>query len=168
MFLRQFQSVKMDDVYSEFKKATEIYIYSTGWEQAIISEQLQRSFFLVGKNVFVLPAAADELEAMLNRMEKNNLLIVISYRGENEALIHNIESLSARGVATMALTPFRQNRLAQICDYKLYYTIVEKKVANNDRPEIFFTGLYVLNDLLIMGYSNYLNNKLKEGRSSTL
>ncbi|WP_317764719.1 MurR/RpiR family transcriptional regulator [Pediococcus ethanolidurans] len=66
---QQFQSLKMNDIYASLHKANDIYIYSTGWEQEIISEQLQRNFFLTGEKVYVLPAAVDELNMALQRMK---------------------------------------------------------------------------------------------------
>ncbi|MDV7694571.1 MurR/RpiR family transcriptional regulator [Pediococcus parvulus] len=156
---QQFQSVKMNGIYESLDKADDIYIYSTGWEQEIISEQLQRNFFLAGKKVYSLPAAVDELEMALQRMKPDDLLMVISYSGNNKQLLKSMWHAVVRGISTLSFTPFKQNALAEMCKYNLYYSVVEKKVSDIKNVEIFFTGLYVLNDLLVMGYSDYLKNK---------
>lgn len=156
---QQFQSLKMNDIYASLHKANDIYIYSTGWEQEIISEQLQRNFFLAGEKVYVLPAAVDELNMALQRMKPDDLLMVISYSGNNKQLLKSIKKAVIHGISTVSFTPFNQNSLAEMCRYNLYYSVVEKKVSNVKDVEIFFTGLYVLNDLLVMGYSDYLKNK---------
>ncbi|GEL15581.1 MurR/RpiR family transcriptional regulator [Pediococcus cellicola] len=156
---QQFQSLKMNEIYASLDEAEDIYIYSTGWEQEIISEQLQRNFFLAGKKVFALPAAVDELEMALQRMKSNDLLMVISYSGNNKQLLKSLKLAVIRNITTLSFTPFKQNSLAEMCKFNLYYSVVEKKVSNLKNVEIFFTGLYVLNDLLVMGYSDWLKNK---------
>jgi len=156
---QQFQSVKMNDIYANLEKANDVYIYSTGWEQEIISEQLQRNFFLAGKKVYSLPAAVDELQMAIQRMKSDDMLLVVSYSGNNKQLLKSIKQAVIQGIVTLSFTPFKQNALAEMCRYNLYYSVVEKKVSNIKDVEIFFTGLYVLNDLLVMGFSDYLKNK---------
>lgn len=157
--IQQFQSLKMKDIYTDLAHANDIYLYSTGWEQEIIAQQLQRNFFLAGKKVYALPAAVDELEMALQRMSKQDFLMVISFSGNNKQLLKSMRHAVIKGIPTLSFTPFRQNELATMCQYNLYYTVVEKKVSSIKNVETFFTGLYVLNDLLVMGYSDYLKNQ---------
>jgi len=158
--MHQFETTKIDDLYEKMDEAPNIYVYSTGWVQEIIANQLQRNFFLVGKNVYALPSADSELEKVAHRLKKNDLLILVSYSGESSQLVKTVKEISLRGISTVAFTPFNQNRLAGVCEFSLNYNTVEFPMPDsNEGNEIFFTGVYVLNDLLVMGYSNYVINK---------
>ncbi len=154
--IRQFKRIDIDDIYEKFNQAKNIYIYATGWVQKIIADQLQHDFFMVGKNTSVLPAPADELGVILHKVEPDDVLIIISFNGSNYNLVEHIKQAKIRGIITVSFTSISQNKLAETADYSLYYSIINKKVPYPERDGIFFTSLFVLNDLLIMGYADYL------------
>ncbi|MBL3530711.1 MurR/RpiR family transcriptional regulator [Companilactobacillus zhachilii] len=157
--VHQFETTKISNLYEKIDKAPNIYVYSTGWVQEIIANQLQRNFFLVGKNVYALPSAVSELAKVSHRLKENDLLIVVSYTGENSELINTVKEIAIRGISTIAFTPFNQNKLAGVCEFSLNYNTVECPMPDDhEGAEVFFTGVYVLNDLLVMGYSNYVIN----------
>lgn len=157
--IHQFETTQMDNLYEKMEKAPNIYVYSTGWVQEIIANQLQRNFFLVGKDIYALPSAVSELAKISHRIKKDDLLIVVSYTGKNTELINTVKEIALRGISTVAFTPFNQNELAGVCEFSLNYNTVECPMPSNEGNEIFFTGVYVLNDLLVMGYSNYVRSK---------
>lgn len=157
--IHQFETTRMDELYEKMDKAPNIYVYSTGWVQEIIANQLQRNFFLVGKNVYALPSAVSELAKVSHRIKSDDLLIVVSYGGENNELINTVKKIALREISTVAFTPFNQNQLAGVCEFSLNYNTVECPMPGNEGNEIFFTGVYALNDLLVMGYAHYLMNK---------
>lgn len=152
---RQFNNKDIEKIYASFEKAKTIYICSTGWVQEIVSNQLQRDFFIVGKNAYVLPGNVDELSVVLEKMDVGDVLIIISFNGENERLVEQVKQAQIRGIVTLSFTSISQNKLAEAAQYSLYYNVVNKQVSYPSRNESFFTGLYVLNDLLTMGYADY-------------
>lgn len=165
---RQFKNEDIEKIYASFEKAKNIYICSTGWVQEIVSNQLQRDFFIVGKNAYVLPGTVDELGVVLEKMHANDVLIIISFNGENEKLVEQVKQAQIRGIVTLSFTSVSQNKLAEAAKYSLYYNVIDKQVPTPDRNETFFTGLYVLNDLLTMGYADYRRNRElrdKDGKS---
>lgn len=152
---RQFKNKDVERIYASFDKAKNIYICSTGWVQEIVSNQLQRDFFIVGKNAYVLPGAVDELGVVLEKMNAGDVLIIISFNGENERLVEQVRQAQIRGIVTLSFTSVSQNKLAETAQYSLYYNVIDKQVPSPNRNESFFTGSYVLNDLLTMGYADY-------------
>jgi RpiR family glv operon transcriptional regulator len=157
--IHQFETTQMNGLYEKIDRAPNIYVYSTGWVQEIIANQLQRNFFLVGKNIYALPSAGSELDKVSHRVKNGDLLIIVSYSGEDKELIKTVKGISLRGISTIAFTPFNQNKLAAACEYSLNYNTISFPMPDREGDEVFFTGVYVLNDLLVMGYSNYVINK---------
>jgi len=154
----QFKSTKLDDIYETLNQAKTIFIYSTGWEQQIVAQQLQRNLYLAGKMAFSFPGAVDEMGLSRTHIDANDALIVISYTGMNEVVLKMVQNFNLQGVQTVAFTSFRQNKLSQIAKYNLYYDTVSKNVNYENRKEQFFSDLHVLIDLFSMGLINYIGN----------
>jgi len=154
----QFKSTKLDDIYEMLNRAKTIFIYSTGWEQQIVAQQLQRNLYLSGKMAFSFPSAVDEMSLSRTHIDANDALIVISYSGMNDVVLKMVQNFNLQGVQTLAFTSFRQNKLSQIAKYNLYYDTVSKNVSYENRKEQFFSDLHVLIDLFSMGLINYISN----------
>ena len=153
----QFKSTKLEDMYKVLSDASTVFIYSTGWEQQIVAQQLQRNLYLAGKMAFSFPSAVDEMSLQRTHIDANDALIVISYSGMNETVLKMVQNFNLQGVKTIAFTSFRQNRLSQIASYNLYYDTVAKNVQYQNRKEQFFSDLHVLIDLFTMGLINYIS-----------
>lgn len=149
--IQQFKLTNFTHVYQILEKAIHIYIYTTGWEQTIIAEHLRRNMFSVGKNAIVLPSASDELHALSERITNDDVLIIISYNGANESLINSIKYLSlSKNIETIAITTLKQNKLAEVCRNSIYYSVIEA-----GPKYIYFGSMYVLGDLLTMGFHEF-------------
>lgn len=153
----QFKSTKLNAIFETIYNANNIYIYSTGWEQQIVAQQLQRNLYLAGQMAFSFPSAVDEMSLQRTHIDANDVLIVISYTGMNETVLKMVQDFNLQGVKTVAFTSFRQNRLSQIAQYNLYYDTVTKAVRYQNRKEQFFSDLHVLVDLFTMGLINYIS-----------
>src|SRR5699024_1129892 len=130
---------------------------STGWEQQIVAQQLQRNLYLAGKMDFSFPSAVDEMSLQRTHIDANDALIVISYSGMNETVLKMVQNVNLQGVKTIAFTSVRQNKLSQIASYNLYYDTVAKNVQYQNRKEQLFSDLHVLIDLFTMGLINYIS-----------
>lgn len=154
--VNQFKSTKLDDAYAMINSGNSVYIYATGWIQQIVAQQLQRNLFLIGKDAYVFPAAAEEMIIPRHNVTKNDLVIIISFNGMNNTVLHFIETLKMRGVHTLSFTSFRQNKIAQATDFNLYFEPVSKTISYEQRQENFFANLHILIDIFSMGLSNYI------------
>lgn len=159
--IKRFQNKKNEPIFKILENATDIYIYSTGWIQKVVSEQLQRNFFLIGKNAYILPAAFDELITTLNRMKKNDVIFIISYSGNHAQLNDCIKSASLSGIKTVSITPFFQNELSAQTTESLYFDAIENDSHQFNNTLDFYSGLFVLSDLLITEYIKYLEDDNK-------
>ena len=154
--VNQFKRTKLDDIYECLSKANQLYIYATGWEQQIVAQQMQRNLYLMGHTAFVFPSAAGEMDAAESNIEKGDVLITISHTGMNPTILKMMAALKLRGVKIVSFTSFRENRLAQLADYNLYYDTITKLIPEINHKELFFSNLHLLIDIFCMAYANYL------------
>lgn len=156
--VNQFKGTKVDEIYETIKTAQNIYIYATGWEQHIVTQQLQRDLYLLGRTAFAFPCAGNEMSMNETNIKATDVLIVISYSGMSESVLKMVQNFSMNGVKVISMTSLRQNKIAQASDYCLYYDTIAKNVPYAGHQEQFFSDLHLLVDLFCMGFANYLGN----------
>lgn len=156
--VNQFKRTKVNEIYETIKIAHNIYIYATGWEQHIVTQQLQRNLYILGRTVFAFPSAGDEMGMNETNIKDTDVLIIISYSGMSESVLKMVQNFSVNGVKVISFTSFRQNKIAQASDYCLYYDTIAKNVPYAGHQEQFFSDLHLLVDLFCMGFANYLGD----------
>ncbi|BDR57904.1 MurR/RpiR family transcriptional regulator [Xylocopilactobacillus apicola] len=154
----QFRNSQLNDAYQTIEEAPHVYIYSTGWVQEIVAEQLKRNLYLTNKLTYDLPHAKTELKMMITNAEPKDILMIISYSGMNPTLLEAVEELTYSGIRTIAFTSLRQNELSKIVTYNFYYETIKKKISNKSEVD-FFGNLFILIDLFSMGYIKFKHNK---------
>lgn len=160
--VNQFKSTRLDDMYSKIISSENVYIYSTGWIQQIMAQQMQRNLYLLGKNAFVFPSAVNELLMPGEHFKAGDVLVVITYSGSSDTVVSFINNLKLKGVRVISFTSFRQSKVAQAADYNLYFDTISKTVGPNDHHENFFANLDILIDIFCMGLANYRMGTKKE------
>ena len=154
--VNQFKSTNVEGIYATLENAGTIYIYSTGWQQQIMAQQLQRDLYLIGKFAFLFPTGHDEMQLSSTKLKPGDVVIVISYKGMNATIVQLVNNLKLNGVQIVSFTSFRQNRLAQAANYNLYYDVINKTIGADKKVERFFANLTLLIDIFSMGFANYL------------
>lgn len=157
--MKRFELMNSQPIYEALDQAENVYIYSTGWIQKVVSEQLQRNLFVVGKNALILPAAYSELTTILNRMSSKDILIIVSYGGDSERINSSVRTASLFGIRTISITPFTQNNLSAQATFNFYFDIIESRSAAFDNTLDFYASLFVLDDLILDGYIQYVESK---------
>ena len=77
---------------------------------------------------------------------RDDLLIIISARGENDRLIEMAGEAKAMGMPVVSITHFYENRLAKACDVNLYFWGEDREVQGYNVTDR--SGLMVLVRLL--------------------
>jgi RpiR family glv operon transcriptional regulator len=152
----QFKATNLTATYQAFQTAQHVFLYSTGWVQQVVAEQMQRNLFGMGVTVFRLPTGISEMELLRGQIEKNDLIVIFSHSGMNDVVVDLAQALKLHGAKIFAITALQQNKIAQLADYNLYYDALIKKVGVYERSEHFFVDLHVLIDLFCMGLGDYL------------
>lgn len=151
---KYFHSLDLKKLYEYFEGSHTIYIYSTGWQQQLIAQYLAHELFIVGIHATVLPAALDELIYASEYARKGDVLFIISFNGEVDTLNNELTKLKMSNdkFVLVSLTNMKQNKLASIAQYNMYFPTVAFVEAPTER-KLAFTPAYYLIDLLVSDYS---------------
>lgn len=142
------ETLKLDKFYTELSNANNIYIYSTGWIQQMLSNYLSHELLLFGVSSIVLPAAISELEIVGRIAEKGDMLFIISYTGNNKEINEKLSKfeLVNNKFRYVSITDLKQNELASLSDYNFYYPTVKFTTKKNG---VSFLPAYILVDFLV-------------------
>uniref|UniRef100_UPI00048A2560 SIS domain-containing protein n=1 Tax=Eremococcus coleocola TaxID=88132 RepID=UPI00048A2560 len=107
---------------------------------------------------FVNIPSITELEWNLRHICSEDLIIIISFSGENQELINLVNQLIIRNISICSITPLRQNTLSSLADFKLYYEYSELNFNDKvDSDYNLFVTLYLVTDALFRSYLDIIN-----------
>lgn len=160
MTRKLFKNIQMESIYQHIYHAETIYGYATGWGQKNALEELSRNLTACDKKMFIIPAER-EFDILLSRIKEKDLVIIISLSGDVNNIMNSVRQLSFQGVPTLSITSFKNNKLAELSTYNVYYesTKLGKYFGFEHRS---FIGLFSILDLI---YRGYLNFALEEERN---
>ncbi|WP_017473573.1 MurR/RpiR family transcriptional regulator [Amphibacillus jilinensis] len=155
-----YNKIDKNPIFNGIDKADSIYGFATGWGQRNALEELSRYLISCGKPMHIIPAAT-ELNIVLSKIKPTDLVIFISLSGDVENIITVLKSLAIRAIPTLSITSFKNNHLAELSHYHLYYQSTDLGTYYGVEQKSFI-GLQVMIDLLFRGFLQYRKN-LKNG-----
>ena len=99
-------------------------------------------------SIFIHPVEARHGD--LGMIQKNDLMIALSYSGETEELLCVLTPAKRLGVGLIAITGNESSTLAKICDVTVGMTIPQEACPFNLAPTTSTTALLALGDALAM------------------
>ncbi|WP_028125709.1 MurR/RpiR family transcriptional regulator, partial [Eremococcus coleocola] len=118
------QQTKFVEISAKIKQANRVFVFGTGWGEQKAASDLVRNFMSHGVFFVNIPSIT-ELEWNLRHICSEDLIIIISFSGENQELINLVNQLIIRNISICSITPLRQNTLSSLADFKLYYEYSE-------------------------------------------
>ena len=155
--LKYFQSLDLKNFYTDLSNAKNIYIYSTGWIQQMLSNFLSHELLIFGISSIVLPAAVSELQGVGKIAKKGDMLFIISYTGDNKEINDELGKfeLVNNKLRYVSFTDLKKNKLASLANYNFYYPTVNFSTDNT----VSFILAYLLIDLLVNNFGIWQNRK---------
>lgn len=98
--------------------------------------------------IFMHPVEA--LHGDLGMLQKNDLLIALSYSGETDELLTTLKPAKRLGIEVVAITGFKNSALAKLADLTVPMTVEKEACPFNLAPTTTTTALLVLGDALAM------------------
>lgn len=138
------------------QNAHKVFVFGTDWGERNAAEFLIRNFLAVGIHMIQIPSVT-ELRWIAENAHPADLIIIISFSGENKDVTEISQILRLRKTSVISVTPLTKNYLSNLTPYNLYY-------QTTDLPELgidphaeynFFTPLHILLDAL---FRNYYDN----------
>ena len=114
-----------------------------------IGQKIAATLSSVGSpSVFMHPVEA--LHGDLGLMQKDDLLIAISYSGETEELLSILTPAKRLGMQIFAITGYPESSLAKLSDFTMPMTVGEEACPFNLAPTTTTTALLALGDALAL------------------
>lgn len=129
------------------------YAYGTGSIQNNVAAELKRSFLIVNKLFFTITSASESY-IFGDVIDHEDVIIMISYSGENPHLLEFAKKLKAKSVPIITITATRDNTLSRMADEALYVDVPD--VSNPLGPR--YQGLvnyFILIDFILVKYIDY-------------
>lgn len=155
-----FENQAKDNIYQQLDQAETIYAYGTGWGQQNALQELNRYLVSMGKRVYLIPSLR-ELQVSCRHMSAADLVIFASLSGDLADITSDLKKISHAGVPTLSITSFKNNNLAGLSTYQLYFQSTDFGFAFGVEHKSFI-GLHVLIDHLVRGFFEYKLNQQKE------
>ena len=141
------------DICEMLYRSKRIFVYGTGALQDSVAQELQRMFMYCGEFIYVL-SGEKETEMILPYLKRDDVVILISLRGEGELINEFASQLRLISVPTISMTRLKNNTLAHKCTKSIYITTSQVMIGNHILHEA--ANLYfVLAELLFLRYSQY-------------
>lgn len=150
------EKTDFSEVTKLLKEANRIYTFGTGWGEKHGLDMFMRNFLAINIHNVGVPSIT-EFKWIANEINKNDLVILISYSGKNKEVIELIKKFRLRDIPVISITPMTDNEVASLSTISLYYAVTElaatKSTMNADHN--MFTTLHILLDAIYRVYLNY-------------
>ncbi|MFD1319053.1 MurR/RpiR family transcriptional regulator [Loigolactobacillus zhaoyuanensis] len=139
--------------------AHRIYVFGTDWGEQRAAETLARNFLGCNQPFSIIPSIT-ELNWTVQFMTENDLLILISFSGEDVELNHISNQLKLKSIPTLSITPLTKNSLSTKTTYNLYYQTTKIELSDNPNLEYnYFAALELTVDALFRYYVDNIYSK---------
>ncbi|MFC3927527.1 MurR/RpiR family transcriptional regulator [Streptococcus caprae] len=125
-----------------------LYLYGTGNEQKLEVENFRQLFSSVGKRVIVF-FDKGEYDYVKEGFGPNDLMILLSYKGEFEEGIAILKDSALRGIQRLVLTQTSRNTMAQLSDYQLYVPTESIQTPTRRTYEVSTTFYFIIDRLFV-------------------
>lgn len=137
--------------------AENAYVYGTGSIQNNVAMEIKRSFLFVDKLFFNI-TSANESYIYSDIINHNDVIIMISFSGENVKLIEFARKLKTRGVPIISITATRHNTLSHMAKEALYVEVPDLQNPLGPRYE-GLVNYFILVDFILVKYMDYYERK---------
>ncbi|MCR1898385.1 MurR/RpiR family transcriptional regulator [Irregularibacter muris] len=138
--------------------AKRIFIYGTDWGERKAVEDFVRNFMAYQVFATAIPSIT-ELNWIIDTFTEEDLIIFISFSGENKELAPKITKLKLKNIPFCSITPLSKNYLASSATYNLYYQFTPLNIDRDPHNEYnFFSTLHIVIEALFRFYVDSYKN----------
>ncbi|MDV4150439.1 MurR/RpiR family transcriptional regulator [Clostridium sp. AL.422] len=138
------------------KDAKRVFIYGTGAVQNAVAYEIKRIFLSAGEYFHVIEGV-EEREMLLNMITPEDIIIIISLKGESNKIIDFAKKLNILNIPIISITRLKNNELARLSNQNLYITTSRINIGT-DIPYEATTSFFVLIEILFLNYIKYKNS----------
>ena len=139
----------------QIKSANRVFCYGTDWGEKFSVSYLARNFLACNIFIHQFPSVTEFLWT-LDQITEDDLVIIISFSGNNEDLKRLLPLLKVKNVPVFSITPLSGNFLSSEATFRLYYKSTKLDITKTNETEYnFYSSLNVLIDFLFRYYHDH-------------
>lgn len=123
-----------------------LYLYGTGNAQKLEVENIRHLFTSVGKQVVVF-FDKGEFDYLKKQFTGNDLLLLLSYKGEADEALSILQEGKSLGLQTMVMTQTSNNHMAKLADFQLYVPTQSIRTPTTRTYEVSTTFYFIIDQL---------------------
>lgn len=156
-YMNEIKDRDFTNVIELIRNAENAYVYGTGSIQNNVAMEIKRSFLFVDKLFFNITSATESY-IYPEVINPQDMIIMISYSGENVQMLEFAKKLKTKGVPIVSITATRDNTLAHLATEALYVEV--PNLINPLGPR--YEGLvnyFILVDFIMVKYMDSYGGK---------
>lgn len=152
-FMLSLKEKNMTKAIELIANAENLYVFGTGIVQNSVASELKRQFLEVGKLINVL-RSFQELSVFEQYINVGDVVILISFSGENKRAIDFAKKLKAKNVSILSITSSKENTLAHLAEESFYIETPQMENPMGSHHD-GFAGFFLLIDFMLIKYIEY-------------
>lgn len=145
------------DICEIIYESKRIFVYGTGALQCSVAQELKRMFLYCGEIFYVLEGVK-ETEMILNNINSDDAVILISLTGESQLITKFAKQLAIKNIPIISITKLKNNELARISDKSIYIATSMINIGDGVLHEVA-NLFFILAEILFLRYTVYKNNR---------
>lgn len=163
-YMKKLKEQDMSRVIEKISQSENLYVYGTGVVQNNLASELKR-YFLEVDQLFTVISGKDEAHICEEIIARGDMVVIISYSGENKFAVAFAQRLKMRGVFVVSITFSSENELSHLAD-ESFYIDTPKVMQSLRSPHEGLVGYFLLIDFLVTKYIDHYEGKRKQSNEA--
>lgn len=139
-------------------QSKKVFLYGTGAVQRSVAQEMRR-IFLTGNEHFYVIEGVDEIGALINTLTNDDLVFMISLKGESDNAKAFSKQLVLKGIPFVTITSLGENELARLSTESIYIHTPEIELRSDINYQIL-DAYFILVDILFLNYILYKESQI--------
>lgn len=159
VMIGELKNKNFNSICEMIESAKRIIVVATGTMQTLVAEVMQSCFLRIGIVMIVIKGSA-EITRIPKWIEEDDLVIMISFSGEQNQIVELARELKIKGSATISITKLAANSVSKLVDEAVYVFSDDITFKGYDNS-MYITMFFFTVETLFIRYFNYIKLKGK-------
>lgn len=152
-YMDEIKQKDFTNIIEYIRNAENAYVYGTGSIQNNVAMEIKRSFLFMDKFFFNI-TSANESYIYADVITQKDVILMVSYAGENPQLLDFARKLKMKGVPIISITATKNNSLSHMASEALYVEVPDLMNPLGARYQ-GLVNYFILIDFIVVKYMDY-------------
>lgn len=134
-----------------------VFLYGTGTLQRAVAQEMRR-VFLSGNEHFYVTEGVDEIGVLTGTLTKDDLVIIISLKGQSDNAQQFAQQLVLQGVPFISITSFEENIISHLSNESVFVNTSELEIGVGRKYQVL-DSYFILVNIIFLNYMAYKNQQ---------